>query len=308
MMLLALTVVASSPLLIGQVLTERFDVWPAALTAAAIAAAARGRHGLGGAMLGLGAATKIYPALLLPVLVVVAVRQRGVREAIYVAGAAVGAAAAVFLPFAIASFSGTWASLRIQFRGCLQIESLAGSALVMIHHAAKKLTALGLPRPSALTTHGAGGGLIRIDLAGPGVTAAKTATALLLAGALVSIWVSLLRSHRDPREDLLRYSAATVASVLALGTVLSPQYVAWLIPLVVLVRGRRGTAAILLFIAAAALTNVWIPEHYFEYQESLGPGPAALLLARNLALLVLALVLLLPAGSTRFSPHLRIHR
>jgi hypothetical protein len=39
MMLLALTVVASSPLLIGQVLTERFDVWPAALTAAAIAAA-----------------------------------------------------------------------------------------------------------------------------------------------------------------------------------------------------------------------------------------------------------------------------
>jgi len=110
MMLLALAVVASSPLLIGQVLTERFDVWPAALTAAAIAAAARGRHRLGGAMLGLGAATKIYPALLLPVLVIVAVRQRGVREAIYVAGAAVCAAAAVFLPFAIASFSGTWAS------------------------------------------------------------------------------------------------------------------------------------------------------------------------------------------------------
>jgi hypothetical protein len=39
--LLSLAVVALSPLLIGQVLTERFDVWPAALTAVALAASVR---------------------------------------------------------------------------------------------------------------------------------------------------------------------------------------------------------------------------------------------------------------------------
>jgi hypothetical protein len=112
----------------------------------------------------------------------------------------------------------------------------------------------------------------------------------------------LARSKHDPQEDLLRYATATVASLLALGTVLSPQYVVWLIPLVPLVGGRRGTAAILLFVVAAALTNVWIPDRYFEYQGGLGLGPTSLLLARNLALLAMALALLVPASALRRRP------
>jgi hypothetical protein len=295
--LLSLAVVASSPLLIGQVLLERFDVWPAALTAAALAAAVRDHYRLGGILLGFGAAAKFYPALLVPVLVIVVIRQRGLREAILVAGCAIGAASAVVLPFAIASFHDTWESLRVQFTGGLQIESLASSLLVMTSHAAEKLSAPGFPSPSAYTTHGAGHGLIRIDLGGPGVAATMTVMGVLLAAVLCFLWVSLARSKRDPREDLLRYAAATVASVLALGTVLSPQYVVWLIPLVPLVSGHRGTAAILLFVVAAALTNVWIPDKYFEYQAGLGVGPTSLLLLRNLALLGTALVLLVPAST-----------
>jgi hypothetical protein len=122
---------------------------------------------------------------------------------------------------------------------------------------------------------------------------------------LCSLWVSLIRSRGDPREDLLRYAAATVAIILVLGSVLSPQYVVWLIPLVPLVAGRRGTAAILFFVAAAVLTNVWIPDRYFEYQSSLAVGPTSVLLARNLALLALALVLLLPASVSRSAPVFR---
>jgi hypothetical protein len=303
--LLSLAVVALSPLLIGQVLTERFDVLPAALTAAALAACVRERYRLGAIILGLGAAAKIYPALLVPLVVIVVIRQRGFREAIFVAGAAVGAVAAVVLPFAIASFAGTWESLRIQFSGGLQIESLASSVLVMARHAADKLTALGLPPPPDLTTRGAGGGLIRINLVGPGVGVTTIVMNLLLAAALCSLWVSLIRSRGDPREDLLRYAAATVAIILVLGSVLSPQYVVWLIPLVPLVAGRRGTAAILFFVAAAVLTNVWIPDRYFEYQSSLAAGPTSVLLARNLALLALALVLLLPASVSRSAPVFR---
>jgi glycosyl transferase family 87 len=299
--LLSLAVVASSPLLIGQVLLERFDVWPAALTAAALAAAVRERYRLGGMLLGLGAAAKIYPLLLLPVLVIVVIRQRGLREAILVAGTAAAAAAAVFVPFAIASFSDTWESLRVQFAGGLQIESLASSVLVMTAHAGEKLSALGLPSPSDYTTHGAGHGLIRIDLAGPGVGAATAVMSVLLAAVLCLLWVSLARSKHDPREELLRYATATVASVLALGTVLSPQYVVWLIPLVPLVSGRRGTAAILIFVVAAALTNVWIPDRYLEYQGGLGVGPTALLLARNIALLATVVVLLVPGDTLRRS-------
>ncbi len=296
MVALALAVVACSPLLIGRVLTERFDVLPAALSSVALAVAVRGHHRLGGVVMGLGAATKVYPALLVPLLVLAALRQRGAREALLAAAGAIAAATLVILPFALASPSGTWDALRVQFRGGLQIESLASSVLVMTGHAVELLTKIGFPPPFHLTTQGAGHGLNRSDLAGAGVEATRTVMNVLLAAALSLLWISAARSRHDPREDLLRYAAATVAILLALGTVLSPQYIVWLIPLVPLVGGRRGTAAmLLLLVVAAALTKIWIPDQYFEFQDSLLAGQGSLLLARNLALLAIALALVLPA-------------
>jgi Glycosyltransferase family 87 len=294
--LLSLAFVAMSPLLLGRLIPERFDAWPAALTAAALTASVRGWYRLGAVLLGFGAATKIYPALLVPVLVIVVARQRGAREAILVAGAAVAAAAAVVLPAVIASPLGTWSSLRDQLESGLQIESLAGSVLVMTGHAAQALTALGLPPPSELSATPAGHGLNRIDLAGAGVRATQTLISLVLAGVLCLLWARLARSSCDLREDLLRYAPATVAASLVLGSVLSPQYLIWLIPLVPLVGGRRGALASLCFVAAAILTRFWYPDGYSDYQDDLDAAPAVLLLARNLALAATAFVLTLPAG------------
>jgi hypothetical protein len=294
--LLSLAVVATSPLLLGRLVPERFDAWPAALTAAALTASVQGWYRLGGVLLGFGAATKIYPALLVPVLVIVVVRQRGAREAMLVAGAAVVATVAVFLPAVIASPLGTWGSQRDQLQSGLQIESFASSMLVMTGHATKALTALGLPPPSELSPSPAGHGLNRLDLAGSGVRATQAVTSVLLLAALCLLWASLARSRWDPREDVLRYAAATVATALVLGSVLSPQYLIWLIPLVPLVGGRRGAIASLCFVAAAILTRFWYPDGYSDYQDDLDAASAALLLARNLALLATALVLILPAG------------
>ena len=110
-------------------------------------------------------------------------------------------------------------------------------------------------KASDFTTHGAGGGLIRTNLAGPGVRVTTIVVDVLLPAVLCLLWVRLARSKRDTREDLLRYAAGSLATVLVLGTVLSPQYVVWLIPLVPLIGGARGTAAILLFVVAGALTT-----------------------------------------------------
>jgi hypothetical protein len=292
--LLALAVIAASPLLLERVLTERFDIWPAALTAAALAAAVHGHHRIGGLLLGVGAAAKLYPALLLPTLAIVAVRQRGRREGLWVTGVAAAAAAAIMLPFAIVSPSDTGSALAVQLRGGLQIETLASSVLVMAGHAIEVGGAFGFPAPPRFSTHGAGSGLNRSDLAGPGVAETKVLMNALLAASLCLLWLGAIRSRRDPREDLLRFAAATVALVLVLGTVLSPQYLVWLVPLVPLVAGKRGVLAMLLFAVAAALTNIWIPDHYFEFQDSLLAGQGTLLLARNLALLAIAAVLLVP--------------
>jgi Glycosyltransferase family 87 len=291
----ALAVVASAPVLIGHVFVERFDPWPAALTAAAIAAALRGHHRLGGAALGVGFAAKVYPALLVPVLVIVAARRRGIREAVATAASAAGAAVLVFLPFLITAWPGTRAMLRNQLGGGLQIETLMSSVTVMTRHLTEWL---GL-KTSALTVHPEAHGLGRCVLDGPGIYATKTTLNVLLVICLCALWFALARSKNDPREDLVRYSALTIAVALVLGTVLSAQYITWLLPLVPLVAWRRGLIATIAYVVAAALTHAWFPSpNYGNYLGHFDLGATSLLLARNLALLATALALALPSWRT----------
>jgi hypothetical protein len=203
---------------------------------------------------------------------------------------ALAAVSLVFLPVAVPSPGDAWDSLRVQSRGGLQIETFASSALVLTSRAAD---ALGL-YTFDLASHGAGEGLVRFDLGGTGVALLKTATTAVLVAVVFLLCIALWRSRLDVREEMLRFAAATVAALLVFGTILSPQYVAWLLPVVPLVLGRRGTAAVVAFAVAAYLTNLWIPEHYFDYQADLEAGPASRLLARNLALLSVLVVLVVP--------------
>jgi hypothetical protein len=289
--LLSLSVVALSPLLVGDVFPGRFDIWPALLTAGALALAVRGWYLPGAVLLGVGAATKLYPALLLPVFAIVAFRDRGVRSAISSALAGVGGAIAVFAPFAVLSLSGTWEGVRVQFQGGLQIESVTSSLLVAASHAARALERFGFPRPSPLTNRATQAGISRSVLVGPGLDATAVVLNVLLVLALLALWLWLARSKAEVRDDLTRFSAATIAVVLVLGPVLSPQYMIWPFALVPLVGGRRGVVATLAFACAALITRFWFPSGYVDFENGLDNDSGALLLARNLVLLATALAL-----------------
>jgi hypothetical protein len=96
----------------------------------------------------------------------------------------------------------------------------------------------------------------------------------------------------------VRASAAAVCLFVALGKVLSPQYMIWLIPLVPLVRGRRGLAAGALLGAALVLTQLWFPDHYWDLVFTLGGYLTVLVVARDLVLLALLAVLVWPPQRT----------
>jgi uncharacterized membrane protein len=264
--------VAVSPLLVGALAWTRFDFWPATLTAAAVVALLRERDRLAWGLLGAAVAAKLYPAVLVPLAVAWTWRRRGPRELGLAAATGVGVAAVAFVPFAAVAPHGLWRALSNQVDRPLQVESFAASALAVAGH------------PRVVTGHGSQ------NLAGHGgLAAASTAVALAF---LVALWVAFARGPAE-RDRLVRFAAACVCAFVAFGKVLSPQYLIWLVPLVPLVRGRRGLVATGILGAALVATQIWFPVHYWSYAASFRRAPVVL--TRNALLVALLLVLSSPS-------------
>ncbi len=117
---------ALAPLALGTVVLTRFDLWPALLIAAALAALVSGRDRLGFGLLGLATAAKLFPAVLLPVALVYAAR-RGRQNAWQLSS--LRGRRPVLLPFLTCS-RGVWASIERQTGRPLQIESLGRRLLL----------------------------------------------------------------------------------------------------------------------------------------------------------------------------------
>src|SRR5437764_5422241 len=259
--------VALAPVLAGSLILSRFDLWPALLTVAALGALLSGRHRLGWDLLGGAVVAKLWPFVLVPLALAWSYRAGRLRAALV----GVAVAAPAFAPFALLAPHGLWESVRGQASRPLQIESLGASLLTVFGH------------PHVVTTHGSQ------NVAGHGSVAAVFAVAQV--AALIVLWVAFARGPATGTR-LVRYSAAAVCAFVAFGKVLSPQFLIWLIPLVPLVRGRRGVAATAVLTAALVLTQVWFPGSYFDYVGSF--RDAWVVLVRNVTLVILLLVLAWP--------------
>ena len=83
----------------------------------------------------------------------------------------------------------------------------------------------------------------------------------------------------------MRWSAAALVAFVALGKVLSPQFLIWLVPLVPLVaRPCAGSARRSLLAAALVLTQLWFPSRYWDLALEFDPLAVWLVLARDLVL------------------------
>lgn len=265
-----------APLALGSVVLTRFDLWPALLVAAALAALAGGRDRLGLGLIALAVAAKLYPLVLVPLALAHVARRRGGRAAAVCLGVFLLVLAACLAPFAALSPDGLAAALERQTGRPLQIESLGASLLLAAHRA-------GWYEPTVVSSFGSQ------NFTGSLPDTIATVQTALQVAAVVGVWLLFALRRRDA-AGLLAASAAAVAVFVALGKVLSPQFLIWLVPLVPLAAGRRGAAAAALFLAVLVLTRLWFPTEYWEL-VGLAPGPSWLLLARNLLLVALAAVL-----------------
>ncbi len=181
-----------------------WDLLAVALVAGALWAWARGRPVLTGVLLGLGAATKLYPGLLLGALLVIALRERRARPFLLALG---GAVAAWVVANAPAYLTGPE-----EWKVFWSFNSDRGPDLGSIW--------------------------LVVSQAGNGVAAH---TVNVWSGVLFGAWclgvLALgLLAPRTPR--LAQLGLLVVAGFLLVNKVYSPQYVLWLLPLAALARPR----------------------------------------------------------------------
>ena len=156
----------------------------------------------------------------------------------------------------------------------LQIETLAASFLMTFEH------------PQIMSSHG--------SKSLPNHNGLAAATTTLMLTLLLALWIGFVRGPMEP-ERFTRYAAACVCAFIAFGKILSPQFLIWLVPLVVLTRGKRGLVATGLLIIALINTEVWFPARYFNDYVYV-PNLAWLVLVRNVLLVGIFVVLALPSG------------
>jgi Glycosyltransferase family 87 len=254
--------------LLGVVSFGRFDVVPVALSVAALSVTGRG--GVRGALIGAGAAVKVWPVMLL------AGMAPGQQRRGAAAAAAVLAAVCAIVPSGTASF------LVHQTARGVEIESVAATPFMIWRQAGW--------HGKAVFRFGAW------QLSGGHIALAQDASrlGLVLAAAAVIGWQLLIASGRARWRPEFAADAPLAATLLFLvvSAVLSPQYLLWVIGLAAacLATGRTTQRPVAIAVlAAAGLTQVIFPT---GWHSLLGGSDAVtgVLAARNVLLAVAAVL------------------
>ncbi|MER5207648.1 glycosyltransferase 87 family protein [Streptomyces sp. NPDC002825] len=252
----------------------RYDVQATALAVLALlalGARSTAGHQLGGALAGIGAMVKVWPALAL----IGTPRGRTTREAWTAAAVTALALLATLALF----FSDSLGFLRQQGSRGIQIESLCGTAL-----AVARATAVWPGRVEF--RYGA------FEYVGPYVSTLGHLALLLTVIAFGWLLLWRLQARRWTPATPLDATLAAVLLFTVTSRVISPQYLIWLLGLAAVCLTSRDTVmrpVALLLLPAAALSSLAYPVLYDEVVLGTPTGVAVMVL-RNALLLAAALL------------------
>ena len=282
--------------LLGRVVVYRLDLAPVALTALGLLAWQRRKPAWAAAAFAAGTATKLYPAVLLPPLLIDQwyFGQRGkISRTVLVYAATLVLCSGPLLPALLLAPQSVMQSLHYQTNRHLEIESLWATPPLLLH------LVTGFPLQVTFRERSYG-------ILGPGTAFGDAGTPALVLIVLMVYW-----RWRRARDDLggrtavilIGTSAITLASAI-MSKVLSPQYLIWVMAPLALLPVRWPTprprfrwlfaGAVVAFLASLPLTRWIYPLHFGELVHLLLPSAVGVLAVRNM-LLVLTLILLLAA-------------
>jgi hypothetical protein len=277
-------------LAVGPIALQQYDLFPAAITLVAVVCFAARRDTAAWIVLTLGALTKVYPALLAPVFLILDDRPFWPRVR-HAALAGVATTVVVLSPLLVLAPSSLGQMVAFHSQRGIHLDSVYSS----IAFAARSL---------GLTFVGVAVVYRTWTITGPAADLLIHLATPILALALTSACVVVYRRSRElPATRLRDARVVATSSVLVVfaglvsSKVLSPQFLIWplaLLPLFVRPRRRLVWA---LFAVAGVLTYYIYPLHYPDLLAH-APLAIAALAARNLLLVTLTVIV---AGSLRIA-------
>lgn len=273
----ALFAAALMPVFCGALLRTHFDLFPVVLLLAGLLLLCRERPRAGLAVLGLGAVTKVFPLVVVPV-ALAWLLARGRRGEAWQGALACAAVIAVVTGAAVVvSPHGALDAVRYHLDRPAQVES--SPALVLTG-----LDAAGAGEVTSVSSHRSDG------LLHPAADAV-TSLSLSVLVAFVALLCALVatsgaragRGREIGSRELVVASLAACAAFALFGKVLSPQFVIWVVPLGALAFAWRLHPLAAAVALAAVLTQVEFPAHYFDVVQR-EPAAVGLVVARNFAL------------------------
>jgi hypothetical protein len=247
-------------------LFQRFDLWPALICVVAVLLFCADKLGWSGLATAIGVGVKVYPAIFVPPLFILAWRQGKARR--FSAGLIAG-----LLPIVLLSFVLPWWRFA-QFQGNrgLQCESLVASLVW-------GLSQLGLTGASWVWVKR------WFEVQGPLASALLPwARTLFIIGVLCSVTIASLAATRCRAIGIGRLARLLLVPLLgfvAFNQVLSPQFMIWLLPLAALGTLEGNPWIVLGIPLATALTPVIFPSFNGDYGRGLTLLETTVLVTRN---------------------------
>jgi len=289
----SLTVYTLLLIAVGPLVTMRYDLLPAVLVLAASTSFMTGRTKTAWAVLALGVTAKLYPIIIAPLFVIYHLRSKQYGQLVKGGITFLAVLLAITLPWLVFDATGYWHSLSYHIERGLHSESSYATVLLIGQ-------VLGLTQVEGEFSFGSW------NLSSPLADSLAGVSPYISVGLLVILyslcaWLLWRRSTARAGIKMLESGAAALMVRLAFlalivflltSKIFSPQFLIWLLPLLPLISGRQRYTT-WLFLVIGGLTQYIFPYHYIEFE--LGePYLIAMMAGRNLLLMVMGILILLP--------------
>jgi hypothetical protein len=262
----------------GPIVANRYDIAVALDLAAFAYCMARRWWWPAAAVLGIGFALKLTPAMFLPLVLIVAGRP---RQMLASGLAFLLAASLPFVPHLLRSARAVSYVFTYHAERPLQIESLFATPYLLGH-------ALGIQQVVIGNSHGS-----QSIVAPRAETLARLST-WVMSACLAAVYVLIWRRRRYLRaspSDLALAVLGLMVTFLCTNKVFSPQYLIWTFPFVaMLIAAPRASRRLfgMLLLVAVVLTHIGFPSRYWDL-VALHATPIYLVVAQDMTLLASAL-------------------